>query len=67
MIEFLFGWITKPQIMQTPVDALIGISEIILFSVFIITVIAIYLTIKENVEEKRKERKNGKSRKTNKR
>ena len=67
MLEFLFGWITKPEIMQTPIDKLIGVSEFIIFSVLVITVIAIFLTIKENAEEKRKEKRNGKSSKTNKR
>lgn len=67
MLEFLFGWITKPEIMQTPIDKLIEVSEFIIFSVLVITVIAICITIKENAEEKRKEKRNGKSSKTNKR
>lgn len=53
MIDFLFGWLTKPEIMQTPIDKLIGVSEFIIFSVLVITVIAICITIKENRKDKK--------------
>ena len=54
MKEILLGWLIKPEIMQTPIDKLIGATEFIILIVIVITIISIYLTIKENKEEKKK-------------
>lgn len=53
MKEILFGWITKPKMMLTPIDELMGCVEIFLFLILVIVVIAIILTIKEDIEDKR--------------
>ena len=54
MKEILFGWITKPEMMITPLDSLIGLAEIIITFVIIVTIISIYVTIKENIKDKKK-------------
>ena len=54
MKELLLGWLIKPELMQTPLDGLIFFAEVIITFVIITTIYSIYLTIKENIEDKKK-------------
>lgn len=53
MQEFLFGWITKPKMMQTYIDDIVSCMEICLLIIIVISVIAIIMSIKANIEDKR--------------
>lgn len=54
IINFLFGWLIKPELLQTPLDNLICIIEIFVIGPIIIGMI---LYIKETIEKWRERRK----------
>ena len=61
MLEILFGWITKPKMMHTPVDELVSGIELMLLVILIFTIIGLALHIWSKVEERGKNVKNEKS------
>ena len=57
MKDFLFGWLTKPEILQTPLDDIMYTIEIL---ILIFVIIPIGIKIMEKIEDffdKGKERK----------
>lgn len=53
IIDFLFGWLTKPELLQTPLDSFIFIIE---FFVILPLGIAVIYCIKETIKEWRERR-----------
>lgn len=52
MIDFLFGWILKPQYQLTFLDNVMAIAEIFLFMFIICVGMAIYYNFKYKKEDK---------------
>jgi len=48
MKEILFGWITKPKMMQTYIDDIVMCIELCLLVILIFAVIAIIMSITED-------------------
>lgn len=57
MLNFLFGWITKPQYLLTPMDSILATIEIWIGIFLVIFITAGILTLRDNVKEKRKNRR----------
>lgn len=51
MKELLFGWITKGQYNLSFLDSIVALIEILLLFFTIISIISIYLTIKEFINK----------------
>lgn len=54
MLEFLFGWLIKPELMQTPLDTLILFIELFILFILIGCFCAIRETIRERKDYKNK-------------
>lgn len=54
MVNFLFGWLLKPQIQVSALDGFIGIIEILLlFGIIIPCVIYAYIYLKNKIKNRK--------------